>query len=404
MKLLLGVESLEPRALLAGLCDIPTTGLQTPMVLLTEPAAEVGPMRGGVGDSLQASLGPSIDTEVAPPQGPHPDSTPIVNQPENQPDEPGDMNSEQTQPPTLQNPPSEMDKPGSTVESETPDLNPWEESEFKSDNGNTAPAASLSPSCSANLPLAPKTATIQAPFAESSARSGSATSPSFVSLFATTAPASSTRQFALSPSEREQGTKDTSDFHYFEPIGTDRLDGDNLESEPLANTAVRETFVAFWLMTKQDLEELQGPHAVTDTADATIPEASSEPVAVHQQGEVADSHQMDIVHKALAAISIADDVLREAEDAGAVAVNGTVEPKSIAQTAIAQALACSAAKSNQLSSRQAGESQPANPRWQLGMCSLVSILFSFRSPTKSSDKSWKPQRGLSTLAGKVQSR
>lgn len=394
MKSLLGMESLEPRALLAGLCDVPTTTLQAPVESVPAPAAEIGPMRGGVDSSQEAGSTPSIDVDFTPPQVANPSSPPTVSLP----NDVADSQSDQTQPPSLLDPPGEADLSVPKADSGSTDSNPFNSADLKGDTGSSSATDSSSPSCATDPGPVPKSAATPAPFADSSARVGSSTTPSFVSLFVTASNAAQAKQ--LGPSSTAQGSSadDPSAFHYFEPIGASRHDGHSLDSEPLANVAVRQTFVAFWLMTKKDLDDLQGQHDAIDTTAATSHATSSEPNVDHRQmenGMTAVIDQTDVIHKALAAISSADDVLRQADAACALASVRTAEATtSLAEGAIAQALACSATKTDQPTSPQAVASQPSSPRWQLGMCSLFSILFSFRPPTKSSDKPTATRKSL----------
>lgn len=399
MKTLLRVESLEPRALLAGLCDLTVTAPPAPLESMPAaplelmPAAEVGPMRGGAESSPQATPWPSMDVDIAPPQGASPGSSPPVNSPS----DPTDSKTDQTPPHSPLEPPSEPDLTTPKSESGSTDHNSFKGSDVAGDTGSSATTDALSPSCAADPGFVSKSTASPAPFADLSTQANTPAAPSFVSLFVTASSTSQEKQFGPSAAVQGNSTDDPSAFHYFEPIGASRHDGVNFDSEPLANTAVRQTFVAFWLMTKKDLEDLQGQSEAIDTAAAT---ASATPSATnadnHQvdKGTTAVTDQTDVVYKALAAISSVDDVIRQADAACALASSRTAELTSITEAAIAQALASSATKSNQPTSPQAAASEPSSPRWQLGMCSLVSILFSFRAPTKCSDKLTAPRKSL----------
>lgn len=391
MKTLLGVESLEPRTLLAGLCDIASSALQPPVESLPAPAAEVGSTYGDMGSSLQQTT-PSVD-DRAPPL----DTTPSAPPPVDSPSDPPKSNAAPTQPFGPLQPPSEPDLTLPKDESDPTDQNPSTNSDLTSETGNSTTTDALSPSSSADSGLVSKSAASPTPFADAPARAGSPSAPSFVSLFVTASSAPLEKQLGPLSAVHGDSTEDPSAFHYFEPTAASRQDGAHLDSEPLANIAARQTFVAFWLMTKKDLEELQIQHAVIDSTVTATHAASSEPEPDHHQVEksiTAVTQQTDVVQKALAAIYSVDDVIRQADAACALATSRTAEPTAFVEAAVAQALASSATKINQPTSPQTAASQPSSPRWQLGMCSLVSILFSFRPPTKSSDKPTATRKSL----------
>lgn len=382
---LLAVESLEPRTLLASLCAPPTSMMSAPQETLSAPAAEMGSIRGGDRGLETTVAAPPASS--APPETPHAGNPPIA-----QPlADSENLQPEQAPPPATApgTPPSDLEpeKPTAPVDTSGTDADRWENEEQLPETGNDLQSEEFSPACPAHQAPAPKPAEPQGPFANSPVRSGTPSASPFVSLFATASPASSDN---LPVSLEALRSNTLEEFHYFETNVSASQSAQGLDSEPLVNVASRATFVALWLISKADLEDLQGRQKTISTATAAAPVTSSRLVVAHQpmrNETAADIQPTDIVEQALAAIADADEALRQADAACAVALNKTVEPTATTKPGLALALVNATASSNLPSSKQAVESQPSSPRWQLGLCSLVSILFSFRQPTESSNKS-----------------
>lgn len=392
MKTLLGMETLEPRTLLAGLIGIPTTTvLQLPVESTPAPAAEIGPMRAAADEAPPATIGPLLEADFsAAPEAVLPGRAPEGNWPQAT----DNSDVEHPKPTSGLNPSVEAEKSDLQADSQPAEPPKRESPEPSSDTdtSSNAPPKAMAPVSTEDSDLKPDSASTPAPPTVWPARADSPIAPPLLSLLATSLPASQVEETLASASFRTStSTSEASAaFRYFEPLGPSYQDGDGLHSEPLADDAVRETFIAFLLLTKQDQGDSTSPHGAVIPATATAKASPQAPAAhpreEHSLTETDSAQQTELVDRALAAISNADEILREA---GAVCAVAHSRP-TVASNGV-QAFAA-AAKSSQPASKQASAGQactprPCTPSWQVGMCSLVAMLFSFRAPAESSQGS-----------------
>lgn len=169
-------------------------------------------------------------------------------------------------------------------------------------------------------------------------------------------------------------------FHYFTP--SPKLDHGSeftLHSQPLADAAVRETFVAFSLL------EASGVHqnlAKQAAKKETISNTSARHVetSVSKQADLTNGDHLALVDKALAAIAQATEVLQDSV-AISVAHRSQVESNdSWVDPSLASALAAAPCRLNHSPIENSSVSQDFNNRVQLGLISLASILLSLKSP------------------------
>lgn len=171
-------------------------------------------------------------------------------------------------------------------------------------------------------------------------------------------------------------------FHYFTPTSQLNHGQDfNLRSQPLADAAVRETFVALSLLEASGVDQDFAKQTVIQGATSNMITNRTESVVSEQTDLTASDHQA-MVHRALAAIAQATEILRDADATSVAHHSQEVLHESWADPALISAIARTPSTLNRPLIKNPIVSQVYNNRVQLGLFSLVSILLSLNSPIK----------------------
>ena len=170
-------------------------------------------------------------------------------------------------------------------------------------------------------------------------------------------------------------------FHYFTPSSQlNRGQDFNLHSQPLADAAVRETFVAISLLDASGVD--QGLAKQTVIQDATSNSISNRTESVVSKHSDLTSDHPAMVHKGLAAIAQATEILRDADAIDVVHYSQEVLCDSWVDPSLISAIARTPSTLNRSLIKNPIASQVYNNRVQLGLFGLMSILLSLNSPIK----------------------
>lgn len=186
----------------------------------------------------------------------------------------------------------------------------------------------------------------------------------------------------IASSTFSRATIPTLPFHYFTPSSQlDHGQKFNLHSQPLADAAVRETFVAFSLLEASGVgQDLAKQTSIRETTSNT--HARRAELAAPKQTDLNGSDHQAMIHKALAAIAQATEILQDTEATSVAHHAQEVLNDSWVDPSLISAIATTPSTPNRSSIGNLIGSQVFNNRVQLGLFSLVSIVLSLNSPIK----------------------
>ncbi len=187
-------------------------------------------------------------------------------------------------------------------------------------------------------------------------------------------------------------------FHYF--IKSPKPNDDhlfNLSSEPLAASAVRDTFVALTLLElpkpphKPAAHNVVGESRFSNNVDRELPIESQ----TTERTDLIVNNHTHLVRNATAAIAQAATIVREADTYCAAMLSRNERPDHTLEVPLSPAIVTTSTVANHSPPSSAVGSQARN-HWHFGLLSFVSMVLSFRSPAALVSHVGVKQRGLTS--------